>query len=149
MNTFIDALSRIARKVAHDYEGRGGKLLRDGCSLEADELVAPDGGLGALLWMTGEFVADFDVDFATISFERSERASTGYRLTSVATSKPGWNEVVTLAFADFLRTEVMGPTVESVDFGPLFENFGEWVKERGHERVITVEIAAADQRRPE
>ncbi|MCA8050909.1 hypothetical protein [Burkholderia arboris] len=149
MNTFIDGLSRIARKVAHDYEARGGKLLRDGEGLDADELAAPDGGLGALLWMTGEFVSDFGVDFATISFERTERASTGYRLVSVATTKPGWNEVVALAFSDFLRNEVMGPHVESVDLGLLFENFSEWVRERGHERVITVAMAAVEPHQPE
>ncbi|MBN3729381.1 hypothetical protein [Burkholderia sp. Tr-20390] len=149
MNTFIDGLSRIARKVANDYEARGGKLLRDGESLDAEELAAPDGGLGALLWMTGEFVSDFAVDFATLSLERSERASSGYRLASVVTNKPGWDEVVALAFSDFLRNEVMGPTVESVDFGPLFENFGEWVKDLGHERLITVQMVAVEARRPE
>ncbi|CAE6794693.1 hypothetical protein R70006_05016 [Paraburkholderia domus] len=137
MEKLTQQLSRLAERVATDFEGRGGKLLNNGDDLKPARLAAADGGLGPLLWMASEFLADFEMPFGNIGFQRDEDALTGFSLTAIWSDAPAGVEVMTLAFTDFLRNEVLPEGLAEVDLGQLFSNFNEWCEAQGTSPRLT------------
>jgi hypothetical protein len=142
MDEFISKLSALAKQACIDFEARGGKLLNAGEPLAADVLAAPDGGLGPLLFMNSELLADVGLEFAQVTFARRADALAGYGLTSVTvrSEKSGGIEFVALAFSDFIRQEVVGPHVSDVDFAPLLANFRAWCDEQGPRPTLSPTI---------
>lgn len=149
MDKLVEGLSKIAHRVAEEFEHRG-RLLNNGVPLPASLLASPEGALGPLLWMTSEYTEQFELAFAGLRFYRSDEALTGYVLSSVMAGD-AWEEVVVLTFADFLRHEVMGERVEEVDLGPLLENFSEWCLTQGASPVVSALTSpgAARTRQPD
>ena len=126
MDDFINSLSKLTYAASAAYVTRGGTLQKDGDFIGPRDLAAPDGYLGALIWMAHEFLSEFAVPFVDVQVVVDERASIGYRVNSVKERKAGRDGLAALAFSDFLRKEVFGEHVAEVDVGPLVANFQAW-----------------------
>jgi hypothetical protein len=124
MRHITPSLSKLSNAIFRDFVERGG-VLRDGTKeIHPDLLSSQSGGLPALLWMTKEFVDDYELGFPILEFLPDGQAYTGFAL--VEPRDVGSSASLLLKVSDFLRNEVVPVGVVDLDLGALFSNFKEW-----------------------
>jgi hypothetical protein len=123
------AAQRIAQAVAAEYVAGGGRVHAYTQELTPERLASPEGALGPLIWLTGDFFRGAMVPFSIATYERYDDALAGYRPREVLVreDQKESSSLTILAFADFLRKELLDlEKTREVDLTPVCDNFRMW-----------------------